>query len=66
LQFYYPDFFEVSTDCKFNGCTHTHEPGCEVKRLVDVGKVPQFRYDNYVSIYQELAHQKPKYRRDEK
>lgn len=66
LQFYYPDFFEASTDCKFNGCTHTHEPGCEVKRLVDEGKVPQFRYDNYVSIYQELAHQKPKYRRDEK
>jgi len=66
LQFYYPDFFNVSTDCKFNGCTHTHEPGCEVKRLVDKGKIPQFRYDNYVSIYQELVQQKPRYRRDEK
>lgn len=66
LQFYYPDFFAASSDCKFNGCTHTHEPGCEVKRLVDEGKIPQFRYDNYVSIYQELAGQKPMYRRDEK
>lgn len=66
LRFYYPDFFAKSTSCKFYECTHTHEPGCEIKRLVSTGDIPEFRYDNYVSMYHEILQMKPKYRRDEK
>ncbi|MBN2541215.1 MAG: ribosome small subunit-dependent GTPase A [Bacilli bacterium] len=66
LRFYYPDFFAKSSSCKFYECTHTHEPGCEIKRLVSTGEIPEFRYDNYVSMYHEILQIKPKYRRDDK
>lgn len=66
LKYYYPDFFEKSNLCKFHECNHIHEPKCEIKRLVEIGEIPQFRYDNYVTIYHEIKAVKPKYRRDEK
>jgi len=62
LKFYYPDFFDFSSACKFHECTHNHEPGCEVKRLGELGEISQIRYDNYLAIYEEVAAIKPKYR----
>ena len=64
LRYYYPDFFEQSSRCKFYECTHTHEPGCEVKRLVENHEIPRVRYDNYVTMYNEILAIKPKYRRE--
>ena len=66
LRYYYPDFFEKSSKCKFNGCTHTHEPGCEIKRLVNENKIPRIRYDNYLQIYQEISNIKRVYRGNNK
>lgn len=66
LKYYYPDFFDKSNRCKFHECNHIHEPKCEIKRLVEIGEIPQVRYDNYVTIYNEIKAVKPKYRRDEK
>ncbi len=64
LRFYYPDFFDESHACKFYECTHTHEPGCAVKKKVETGIIPERRYNNYVSIYNEILEIKPKYRRE--
>lgn len=64
LKFYYPDFFKYSSECKFYECTHTHEPGCAIKKKVEEGTIPRFRHDNYVFIYQEILAIKKKYRRD--
>ena len=64
IKYYFIDFFEMSHQCKFNECTHTHEPGCEVKKQVEMGHVLQERYDDYKTIYQEVKKQKPMYRRD--
>lgn len=66
LRYYYPDFFEKSSKCKFNGCTHTHEPGCEIKRLVAENIIPRIRYDNYLQIYQEISNIKRIYRGNNK
>lgn len=55
------DFFEVSNNCKFNGCTHLNEPGCEVKRLLKEGEILPSRYENYKKIYEEIKQNKPKY-----
>jgi ribosome biogenesis GTPase len=66
LKYYYRDFFKFSERCKFNECNHVHEPKCEVKRLVETGEIPKFRYDNYVTIFNEIKAIKPKYRRDDK
>jgi len=64
LRFYYPDFFEYSNECKFYECTHTHEPGCAIKKLAETGAILKERYENYLFIYNEILAIKPKYRRE--
>ena len=27
---YFPEMFKLSKNCRFNNCTHRHEPGCAV------------------------------------
>ena len=36
--------------CKFPDCTHTNEPGCEVKEAVLKGELPCERFKNYLKI----------------
>ncbi|MCP4357172.1 MAG: ribosome small subunit-dependent GTPase A [Chloroflexi bacterium] len=50
---YYPDVAAVGS-CKFNDCTHSHEPGCVVKKGVSDGRIAAWRYKNYVNLYQQL------------
>ncbi len=64
IKYYFIDFFKLSHQCKFNECTHIHEPGCEVKRQLELGHILQERYDDYKFIYEEVKAIKPKYRRD--
>lgn len=49
----YEEFIQY-TGCRFKPCSHTHEPGCEVKEAVDKGLIAKERYDNYSLIYSEL------------
>ena len=39
------------TECRFQPCSHTHEPDCKVKEAVDKGLIAGERYNNYLSIY---------------
>lgn len=64
VKYYFIDFFELSHQCKFNQCTHIHEPGCQVKKELEKGNILQERYDNYKQIYEEVKAIKPMYRRD--
>ncbi|MGM0444897.1 MAG: ribosome small subunit-dependent GTPase A [Bacillota bacterium] len=54
LRYYFPEFEEYNNRCKFNTCTHTHEPGCEVKRKVKENLIYDSRYQSYKKIFQEL------------
>ena len=36
--------------CKFNNCTHTHEPKCIIREKVEEGYIANFRYENYLAI----------------
>lgn len=47
---FFPDIFEVSHDCRYNNCTHTHEPGCAVIKAVDDHRIAASRYASYLSI----------------
>ena len=50
LSHYFPDFEEYFSNCKFNTCTHYHEPGCGVIDAVEKGEIAFERYDSYLRI----------------
>ena len=50
---YFPEIFRISDDCRFNNCTHTHEPGCAVLEAVGQGKIAPSRFTSYLSILEE-------------
>ncbi len=54
LSFFYDDFADFATGCRFRGCSHTEEPDCMVKQAVSEGKISKARYDRYVGLYKEL------------
>ena len=58
LKYYFPEFTPYENTRKFNGCCHIHEPGCEVKKALEEGKISKMRYDDYCMFYEELAQQK--------
>jgi ribosome biogenesis GTPase len=51
---FFLEFAGPATDCKFPGCTHTHEEGCRVKDAVDTGDIDARRYQSYLSIRDSL------------
>jgi ribosome biogenesis GTPase len=55
---YFPEIFKVSDNCRFNNCTHTHEPGCAVRDAIDAGEISMSRYDSYLSILFEDENEK--------
>ena len=62
LKDYFVEFKAASTKCKFRGCQHLKEPKCEVKKLVNDGKILQSRYDDYLLFRQEIEEGKiPEY-----
>ena len=48
------EFFEPSAACRFHPCSHTHEPGCAVKALVDSGEIAKSRYTSYLEMLDEV------------
>ena len=55
LRFYFPEFDAYENQCRFNGCSHIHEPDCAVKNALAEGKISQMRYEDYCYLYDELA-----------
>lgn len=50
---YFKDIFRFSKDCRFNNCTHTHEPGCAVLQAVERHDISQSRYSSYLSMLED-------------
>lgn len=55
LTYFYPEFIDYLYNCKFRGCSHTHEPKCAVKRAVESGDISKIRYNSYKRFYEELS-----------
>lgn len=51
---YYDEFQVYEPQCKFQGCSHIHEPSCGVRDAVEEGNIPKVRYENYTILYKEL------------
>ncbi len=47
---YFPEFFALKQDCKFNDCLHLKEPHCAVKGALDNDEIFASRYRSYVQI----------------
>lgn len=54
LRHCFPEFVPYEGTCRFQGCTHTHEPGCQVKEALAQGKISPQRYESYKEMYREL------------
>jgi ribosome biogenesis GTPase len=54
LKGFYPEFAPYEGECKFLTCVHIHEPVCGVRKALKEGKINNVRYDNYVTLYDEL------------
>lgn len=52
---YFVEFKRASVKCKFRGCQHLKEPGCEVKKLLEEGEILASRYDDYLAIRTEIS-----------
>ena len=47
---YFREIFEFSKQCRFSNCTHTHEPGCAVRKALDEHYIAESRYQSYLSM----------------
>ena len=50
LAHYFPELREGLGKCKFNDCTHTHEPGCSIIQAYKDEAISQSRYESYLSM----------------
>jgi ribosome biogenesis GTPase len=47
---YFPEFFKLKSQCKFNNCLHKDEPNCAIKNALDNDEVSWTRYNSYLKI----------------
>ncbi len=52
--YYFYEFGRLSESCSFKPCTHDHEPGCEIKRRVEAGKIHPDRYVSYLNLLDSI------------
>lgn len=46
----FPEIEEAAFLCRFRGCSHSHEPGCAVKELVESGAIERDRYRHFLRL----------------
>lgn len=63
ISHYFVEFFELSKECRYGNCTHTHEPGCAVLEALEKGEIAPSRYQSYLSMLEDK--EEGKYRTSE-
>jgi ribosome biogenesis GTPase len=46
----FPEIRHIQEPCRYNPCSHSHEPGCSIKLAVETGRIPESRYQSYLEI----------------
>ncbi len=57
----FSDIIELSNDCRYRDCTHTHEAGCSVLRAIKSGSINESHYQNYLKLERESEHYQMSY-----
>lgn len=52
LDAFFPEFAPFIGECRFQPCTHTHEPDCAVRAAAEGEEVPPVRYESYVRMFE--------------
>ncbi|WP_433833972.1 ribosome small subunit-dependent GTPase A [Flavobacterium anhuiense] len=47
---YFPEFFRLKDQCKFNNCLHKEEPHCAIKAALEKDEIAWSRYNSYLKI----------------
>ena len=50
----YPEFAPYIGKCRFVGCSHIKEIGCEIKNALEQNKIDKGRYERYIKILKAL------------
>jgi ribosome biogenesis GTPase / thiamine phosphate phosphatase len=61
ISHYFIEIFKLSSGCQYNNCSHTHEPGCEVKKAVESGEISVTRYISYLGLLEKDSKYRPPY-----
>lgn len=48
---YFPEFFALQDQCKFNNCQHINEPHCAIKERLEEGLLAWSRYNSYCQMH---------------
>ncbi len=54
LDAYFVEIAPLVEKCRFNDCTHIHEPGCAVRAALAKGDISKQRYESYLKLREEL------------
>jgi len=54
----FPEFEDLAATCRFQPCTHSHEPDCAVKEALREGRIAASRHDSYLDMLRELRERK--------
>ncbi|AFN75284.1 ribosome small subunit-dependent GTPase A [Melioribacter roseus P3M-2] len=54
LGHFFIEFGEFIQNCRFNTCTHYHEPGCGVIEAYRDGKISRERYESYLALLETI------------
>ena len=60
---YFREIFETGRQCRFDNCTHTHEPGRAVLQAIETHQIAPSRYQSYLSMLNDKD--EGKYRGDD-
>lgn len=55
IQHYFPEIFELKTECKFDNCLHLNEPKCAVMEAVENSDIAPSRYESYLGFIEEIG-----------
>ncbi len=58
LDGYFPEIAILVPQCRFNDCSHVHEPGCAVLEAVNNGQLHQQRFESFLRMRDGLSNRR--------
>lgn len=52
----FPEITVLAASCRFNNCSHNHEPDCKVLEGLKTGEISEDRLQNYIKMKKELSY----------